>query len=525
MAHSSGDDLIGQQLGDYVIDGLLGVGGMAKVYRAHDQRLQCDVAIKALLPIYLVGADHVERFRREAQRVAALDHPHIVPILHFIDNEQGLYLIMPLYAESLRERLKREGRLSLAQALQIVKEIGSALGAVHADGLIHRDIKPGNILLDDEGHAALTDFGVALDAGSKGTPDPLTLAGSGLTAGTPQYMAPEQLREAELDGRADLYALGVVLYEMLTGRTPHLGDSQFEVGAAVLAGQVIPPSTLNPDIPHAVEDVLMRALSLAAEDRYATVQRFVEALEDAVAHPARTAPDPLLVSPLRLPLKLRWRSKQNTGHAQAAGVVGQTDQSRRRRWLALELLALTVLLAVGGGWIALAGALPPSRLDGPVSRVEGSGGQPTVTQITQPTVTVSATGAATATAGTAAPHRTATSAPPTATTSPPPLLTLGALHLTHAQGNQCAGSQSISNSGAQQMTWQWASIQPSAHPSFLYGVNTTAQFGGLPSDVFPGLAAGKTDTLNVQMKCTGQSYIVTLRDGLGRTQQFTMISD
>jgi hypothetical protein len=113
----------------------------------------------------------------------------------------------------------------------------------------------------------------------------------------------------------------------------------------------------------------------------------------------------------------------------------------------------------------------------------------------------------------------------TATTSPPLTLTLSALHLTHAQGNQCAGAQSISNSGGQQMTWQWDSIQPSAHPSFLSGVNTTAQFGGLPSDVFPGLAAGKTDILNVQMRCTSQSYIVTLRDGLGRTQPFTMISD
>src|SRR5215831_559432 len=198
---------------------------------------------------------------------------------------------MPLYAESLRERLKREGRLSLTEALQIVNEIGSALTAAHAYGLIHRDVKPGNILLDEQGHAALADFGVAREAGSKGAPDPLTLAGTGLTAGTPQYMAPEQLREAELDARADLYALGVVLYEMLTGRTPHLGDSQFEVGAAVLAGQIIPPSAINPEIPYAVENVLMRALSSTAEDRYATVQGFVEALEDAVAYPTRTAPD------------------------------------------------------------------------------------------------------------------------------------------------------------------------------------------------------------------------------------------
>jgi serine/threonine-protein kinase len=505
MVTSSGDDLIGQQLGDYVIDGVLGMGGMAKVYRAHDQLLQRDVAIKALLPVYLVGAGHVERFRREAQRVAALDHPHIVPILHFIDNDQGLYLVMPLYAESLRERLKRDGRLSLAQALQIVTEIGSALAAAHAHGLIHRDVKPGNILLDDEGHAALADFGVAREAGSKGAPDPLTLAGTGLTAGTPQYMAPEQMREAELDARADLYALGVVLYEMLTGRTPHLGDSQFEVGAAVLGGQIIPPSAINPSTPRVVEDVLLRALNLAAADRYATVQDFVEALEDAVAHPARIAPAPLS----ELPRKLRWRSKQRTSRTQSASVLGKTDQRRRGRWLAVELLALTVLLAMGGAWIALAGEFLPSSHDRTASRVDAGGVKPTA----------SPAGAATATAGpngTAAPQPTARSAP---------LLTLGALHLTHAQGNQCAGAQTIANTGAQQMAWQWDNIQPSAHPSFLYGVNTTAQFGGLPADLVRGVAAGKTDILNVQMKCTDQSYNVTLRDGLGRAQQFTMISD
>jgi serine/threonine protein kinase len=512
---SSSDDLIGQHLGHYVIDGLLGVGGMAKVYRAHDQLLQRDVAIKALLPAHLVGTGHVERFRREAQRVAALDHPHIVPILHFIDNDQGLYLIMPLYAESLRERLKREGRLSLAQALQIVSEIGSALGVAHAHGLIHRDVKPGNILLDDEGHAALGDFGVAREAGSKGNPDPLTLAGAGLTAGTPQYMAPEQLREADLDQRADLYALGVVLYEMLTGRTPHLGNTQFEVGAAVLGGLIIPPAAFNADIPPAVEDVLVRTLSTSVEDRYATVQSFVEALEGAAAQPARTAPDPLPASPL----KLRWRSKQNAGHAQTAGVVGQTDQSRRGRWLAL--LALTVLLAAGGGWIALVGALPPSRLDGPASSIDGSGERPNMTQITQPTVTVS-------TATVASGHATTTpDAEPSATplaTLPPPLI-LNPLRLTASGDGHCAGSQTLYNGGTLTNTWQWLSTQLSLPPSFVFGVNVPAQFGGFPADLYPGVPPGGTDVLNVRMACTGQKYKITLQDGFGRTRQVTMTSE
>jgi len=211
---------------------------------------------------------------------------------------------------------------------------------------------------------------------------------------------------------------------------------------------------------------------------------------------------------------------------------------RPSRRLTLGAVAAVLVVAT----LAYFGGATPFHLDGSASP------RPTATTLILTTSTSDATTAIAATAtgeatGTAAIQPTATSAPsstapsstaaptavptavPTATPSPPPPLTLGALHLTHVQGNQCAGSQTIANSSAQQMTWQWDSIQPSAHPSFLYGVNTTPQFGGLPSDVFPGLAAGGTDTLNVQMRCTGQSYTVTLHDGLGRTQQFTMISD
>jgi hypothetical protein len=223
-----------------------------------------------------------------------------------------------------------------------------------------------------------------------------------------------------------------------------------------------------------------------------------------------------LAPQLQLPERRPWRPWRPSGPL-ALGAVA-----------AALVLALLATLAFSGG-------VTPYHLDGLAPP------RPTVTSrtliVTMSTpdatalVTPSSTGAATGPAApqptaTSAPSSTATlSAPPTATTSPPPLLTLGALHLIHAQGNQCAGAQTVANGGAQQMTWQWASIQPSAHSSFLYGVNTTAQFGGLPADQFPGVAAGTTETLNVQMRCTGQSYTITLRDGLGRTQQFTMISD
>jgi hypothetical protein len=207
---------------------------------------------------------------------------------------------------------------------------------------------------------------------------------------------------------------------------------------------------------------------------------------------------------------------------------------RPSRTLMLSAATAALVLAVVAT-LAFFGGATPFHLDGSTpprptvtsSALSVTTATPDATTPTTPTATGAATGpAGPQPTGTAAPSATATLTPsPTATTAPLPPLTLGALHLTHVQGNQCAGSQRIANSGAEKMTWQWDSIQPSAHTSFLYGVNTTAQFGGFPSDVFPGLAPGGTDTLNVQMKCTGQSYTVTLHDGLGRPQQFTMISD
>jgi TIR domain len=253
---------------------------------------------------------------------------------------------------------------------------------------------------------------------------------------------------------------------------------------------------------------VMQGLYLPIPARLRRVMGTPVEQSERLRRPSRPISAPLtgsLVPQLHPPARRPWRpSRTLTLGAVAAALV----------------VALVATLAYFGGAtpFPLDGSAPP-RPTATIRTLILTTSTPDASTLIAPT----ATGAAT---GTAAPQPTATPAPSsTATTSPPPPLTLSALHLSQDHANQCAGSQTISNSGGQQMTWQWDSIQPSAHPSFLYGVNTTAQFGGFPADLFPGVAAGGTDRLNVQMKCTGQTYTVTLRDGLSRTQQFTMVSD
>jgi serine/threonine-protein kinase len=275
----------------------------------------------------------VERFRREAHHIAALEHPNIVPMLQFIEQDRGLFVVMPLYAESLRDLLDRKQRLPLNEAMRIVTEVGSALAVAHSHGLVHRDVKPGNILLDAHGKAALADFGIARQAISKGSSGALTLAATGLPVGTPQYMPPEQLRGTGLDHRADIYALGVVLYEMLTGRTPHVGSSPLEVAAVALTQPVIPPSRLNSEVTAPVEAVILSALSARAEDRYANVKSFIESFQEALQGSAQGAVGPTL--------PIAWPS---SGASSQIESVGQGQ--RGRAWW--RNAALSTLALLGG---------------------------------------------------------------------------------------------------------------------------------------------------------------------------------
>jgi serine/threonine-protein kinase len=259
----------------YALDRELGQGGMATVYLADDLRHQRKVAVKVLRPELgaVLGPD---RFAREIRIAAALNHPHILPLYDSGAADGLLYYVMPFIpGESLRQRLAREGALPIDDALRIVRQAAAALDHAHRHGVIHRDVKPENILLH-EGEALVADFGIALAAGVAPAE---RLTGTGLLVGTPEYMSPEQAAgERTLDARSDVYSLGCVLYELLAGEPPHTGAT----ARMVIAKRIVDPPPLvrrlRPSVSLAVEQTLERALSRTPADRFPSAGAFAEAL-------------------------------------------------------------------------------------------------------------------------------------------------------------------------------------------------------------------------------------------------------
>ena len=273
-------NLIGQSLGRYHILEQIGEGGMAIVYKAFDTRLETDVAVKVirtdqLAPAILERA--LKRFEREAKALARLNHSNIVNVSDYGEEEGLPYLVMPFMpGGTLKEKLRAQGKIGWQDTARLLLPVAKALAYAHEEEMIHRDVKPANILITRSGDPMLTDFGIAKIIDEEATMD---LTGTRATVGTPEYMAPEQVTAKTVDHRADIYALGVVFYEMVTGRKPFQADTPMAVLVKLSSEPLPRPTEFTPKLPQAVEKILLKALAKDPNNRYQSMNEFVVAME------------------------------------------------------------------------------------------------------------------------------------------------------------------------------------------------------------------------------------------------------
>jgi YVTN family beta-propeller protein len=306
------DARIGSSLREYRLDSLLGRGGMGTVFLAWDTRLERRVALKLLSPQLAEDMRFRERFLRESRLAASLDHPNVIPIYEAGEADGQLFIAMRfVQGRDLAALLESQGRLPPERALAIVGQLAAALDAAHEHELVHRDVKPGNVLLDQREHVYLCDFGLTKQASSISG-----LTGTGQLIGTLDYLAPEQIRGDPVDGRADIYSLGCLLYQCLTGQPPYHKDNE----AAVLWGHIHDsppaPSLERPELPKALDAVLARALAKDPVDRYQTAGELVHDAQAALAGQLRVTPT------IRLPR--RWRLLLALALVALAGALAAT---------------------------------------------------------------------------------------------------------------------------------------------------------------------------------------------------------
>jgi serine/threonine protein kinase len=270
---------VGTLLSDrYRLDAQIGHGGMSTVYRAFDTVLERPVAIKLMHREIASDSDQLERFRREARAVAQLNHPHIVTVIDAGEDESMPYIVFEyVEGETLKERIRRHGRLPIVEALAYAIEIARALGAAHERAIVHRDVKPQNVLVDGEGSAKVTDFGIARTLTEEG------LTADGRVLGTTDYVSPEQALGQPVTGQSDLYSLGIVLFEMLTGDVPFKGENQVAVAMKHVREELPDVRLLRPEVSAAVAAVLDRATDKSLDRRYVDAASLAADLEDVLA--------------------------------------------------------------------------------------------------------------------------------------------------------------------------------------------------------------------------------------------------
>ena len=311
---------IGQTLGGrYRLVELLGSGGMATIYRATDTGLGRDVALKLLRPEYLRDPDFSSRFRQEAQAAASLSHPNIVTVYDYGEDPSGPYIVMELVdGEDLATILRRSGALPPRQVARIGAGVARALAAAHARGLVHRDIKPGNVLIGADGAVKVVDFGIARAIAEA----QVTLPGT--TLGSVHYFSPEQARGEPATASSDIYSLGIVLYEMLTGVRPFEGDSAASVALARLTGPIPDPTTVRPSVPADLAAITRRAMALDPKDRWPSAAVMADALDATLTPAPRQLPVP--AAPLR---RRRWPVPRSSARPHAPTRPGSRTSPTR----------------------------------------------------------------------------------------------------------------------------------------------------------------------------------------------------
>jgi beta-lactam-binding protein with PASTA domain/predicted Ser/Thr protein kinase len=348
MSDRTNDHVTAQTLlgGRYQVESELGRGGMATVFKGTDTVLGRPVAVKVLSPQYSGDANFVTRFRREAQAAARLNHPNLVSV-YDTGTDDGIHFIVMEYidAKTLADYLAGGGRIMPERSIEIAEAVCDALSVAHAHGIIHRDIKPANIMITPKGDVKVTDFGIArVISGAD------TLAQTAAVLVTASYLSPEQAQSQPVDQRSDIYSLGVVLYEMVTGRPPFSGDSPVMVASKHVLEQPTPPSKLNSDVSPALEAVIMKAMSKNPDNRYQDADEMRVDLERARLGQAVQA------TPL-LPESARTQRIATAGPPTAVLPPVAPGDGGRRRWWIPALIVLLILAVLGGGLYLLASSL------------------------------------------------------------------------------------------------------------------------------------------------------------------------
>jgi beta-lactam-binding protein with PASTA domain/tRNA A-37 threonylcarbamoyl transferase component Bud32 len=360
--------------GRYEIDSVLGQGGMAKVFRGTDQVLGRTVAIKVLSPQFTDDAQFVTRFRREAQAAASLNHPNIVGV--FDTGSQGdVHFIVMEYVEgrTLRDVIRADGPLLPERVAEIGDAVAKALQTAHEAGMVHRDIKPGNIMLTSDGEVKVMDFGIARTA----TGDTLTQTAAVL--GTASYLSPEQAQGQSVDARSDLYSLGCVLYEMSTGRPPFSGDSPVAIAYKHVRDDPVAPSRINPDVPADLESVILKSMAKNPANRYQSAAELRQDLSRLMKGL------PTLATPVMAGDPTEMLTRPEDGTAVYTGGIPpeeEEEERRRRRWIPW-VIGLILLAAIGAlAFFLLSGPSEPVRVRVPdvvgteeaaVRELEGAG--------------------------------------------------------------------------------------------------------------------------------------------------------